>query len=88
MRFTNNGHGCPLDSFAPCPAAGAAFPDRIRWALQTRASEVSPAILGQKLTYLHNNPVKAGLVELAEEYIYSSAPAIPGKLGLVNLGSV
>jgi hypothetical protein len=27
----------------------------------------------QKLEYIHNNPVDAGIVEKAEEYIYSSA---------------
>jgi putative transposase len=30
-------------------------------------------IFAQKLNYLHNNPVKAGLCRLAEEYRYSSA---------------
>jgi len=28
---------------------------------------------GVKLEYIHNNPVDAGIVEKAEEYIYSSA---------------
>ncbi len=27
----------------------------------------------QKLEYIHNNPVDAGIVEKAEEYIYSNA---------------
>ncbi len=40
----------------------------------------------QKLNYIHENPVRAGWVELPEEYIYSSAKAIikniPGKLVL------
>jgi hypothetical protein len=29
--------------------------------------------LWQKLKYIHNNPVRAGLVYRAEEYVYSSA---------------
>ncbi len=33
----------------------------------------SPAVFNQKLGYIHNNPVKAGLCEFAEEYYYSSA---------------
>ena len=33
----------------------------------------APEFGAQKLEYIHNNPVKAGLVEKAEEYIYSSA---------------
>lgn len=30
-------------------------------------------VIGQKLNYLHQNPVRAGLCRLAEEYRYSSA---------------
>ena len=32
----------------------------------------SPAILKQKLDYLHENPVKAGIVYAPEEYVYGS----------------
>jgi len=31
------------------------------------------AFAAQKLEYIHNNPVDAGIVEKAEKYIYSSA---------------
>ena len=31
------------------------------------------AMMKQRLNYLHNNPVKAGMVEKPEDYIYSSA---------------
>ncbi len=42
----------------------------------------------QKLEYIHNNPVDAGIVEKAEEYIYSSArDYYYGKLcGLLKIG--
>ena len=33
----------------------------------------SPAFSVQKLAYIHNNPVTAGIVEKAEDYLYSSA---------------
>lgn len=33
----------------------------------------SPAFTIQKLNYIHNNPVEAGIVDKAEEYVYSSA---------------
>src|SRR5665213_261310 len=33
----------------------------------------TPHFAAQKLEYIHNNPVEAGIVEKAEEYIYSSA---------------
>lgn len=35
----------------------------------------SPAFTVQKLTYIHNNPVEAGLVAKPENYLYSSARA-------------
>lgn len=34
---------------------------------------LTSAFAAQKLNYVHNNPVEAGIVEKAEEYIYSSA---------------
>jgi len=33
----------------------------------------SPEFSGQKLNYIHNNPVEAGIVEKPEDYLYSSA---------------
>ncbi|MBS1942316.1 MAG: transposase [Bacteroidetes bacterium] len=42
-------------------------------------------VFGQKLAYLHNNPVVEGYVEVAEEYVYCSAPAMAGKPGLLKL---
>ncbi|MEO6684097.1 MAG: hypothetical protein ABIN48_14840 [Ginsengibacter sp.] len=33
----------------------------------------SPQFAAQKLEYIHNNPVEAGIVAKAEEYTYSSA---------------
>lgn len=46
---------------------------------------VSAEVIGQKLHYLHNNPVVEGYVESPEEYVYSSAPAIAGKPALLKL---
>jgi REP element-mobilizing transposase RayT len=37
----------------------------------------SPAFTQQKIDYIHENPVKAGLVYRAEDYIYSSASIMP-----------
>ena len=40
----------------------------------------------QKLNYLHENPVRAGIVRNAEHYIYSSAiDFYTGKEGLIRL---
>jgi len=33
----------------------------------------------QKMNYMHNNPVESGLVEKAEDYLYSSARDYAGK---------
>ena len=42
-------------------------------------------MIARYVNYLHENPVKAGYVELAEEYVYCSAPAIAGRPGLLRL---
>jgi len=44
------------------------------WRKDNRPIElVSPKWINQKLLYIHENPVKARIVENAEDYIYSSA---------------
>lgn len=42
----------------------------------------------QKLNYIHNNPVRAGLVELPEDYLYSSARDYQGKKGLIEIDTI
>ena len=42
-------------------------------------------MLQQRLNYTHENPVRAGIVENAEDYVYSSARDYAGKKGLVKL---
>ena len=42
-------------------------------------------ILSQKLDYIHNNPVKAGIVAKPEHYIYSSAINYCGEKGILNI---
>ena len=46
---------------------------------------ITPAVIEQKLNYLHDNPVVEGFVENAEDYVYSSARAIAGKPGVLRL---
>jgi putative transposase len=44
------------------------------WRQDNQPKEVySPAFVFQKLSYIHNNPVEAGIVTKAEYYLYSSA---------------
>lgn len=44
------------------------------WRQDNQPKELySEKFTSQKLDYIHNNPVEAGIVEKAEEYLYSSA---------------
>jgi putative transposase len=45
----------------------------------------SSTLLAQKLDYIHENPVRAKIVALPEEYIYSSAINYMGKEGLLDI---
>jgi len=43
------------------------------------------AVISQKLNYLHQNPVEAGLVFRAEDYVYSSAIDYAGGKGMLDI---
>ena len=44
------------------------------WTHENHAVELSTnEMIDQRLNYTHQNPVKAGIVDHAEDYIYSSA---------------
>ena len=45
----------------------------------------SPKFKKQKLNYIHQNPVKAGIVEKAEDYLYSSARNYAGLNSLMDI---
>ena len=45
----------------------------------------SAEILMQKLDYIHNNPVRAGIVTEPQHYLYSSAANYAGNQGLVDV---
>ena len=42
-------------------------------------------MMNQKLDYIHENPVREGIVESAEEYLYSSARDYSGRKGLLDI---
>lgn len=47
------------------------------WTHQNHAEEITTKeFFMQKLNYIHQNPVRAGLVEREEDYIYSSAKSL------------
>jgi putative transposase len=45
----------------------------------------SEKLFAQKLDYVHNNPVRNGLVERPEDYRYSSARDYVGQKGLIEI---
>ncbi len=48
----------------------------------------TPVFTQQKLNYIHLNPVRAGLVEKSEDYLYSSARNYAGLRGLIEIDFV
>ena len=42
-------------------------------------------LMQQKLDYIHQNPVKSGIVENEEDYVYSSARDYCGMPGLIEI---
>ncbi len=56
------------------------------WTHENHAIETtSNAFIESKVEYIHENPVKAGIVRKAEDYIYSSAPVYAGYEGLIDI---
>ena len=45
----------------------------------------SQNFIEQKINYIHDNPVRAGIVERPEEYLYSSAKNYAGEEGLIEI---
>ena len=48
----------------------------------------SPDFIYQRLAYIHQNPVRAGWVEAAEQYRYSSALDYAGGKGLLDISVI
>ncbi len=58
------------------------------WRQDNQPQELySAKFIFQKLNYIHQNPVEAGIVELPEQYLYSSAKdyALRMKCGLLEI---
>jgi putative transposase len=45
----------------------------------------TPAFTQQKLDYTHNNPVREGIVEKPEDYLYSSARNYAGLRSVLEI---
>ena len=55
------------------------------WRDDNHAIDMSGLEIREKLSYMHDNPVRAGVVEGAEDYLMSSAKDYAGRLGLVPI---
>ena len=56
------------------------------WTHENHAIELfTPQVTQQKLDYIHNNPVREGVVEKAEDYLYSSARNYGGLRSMVEI---
>jgi hypothetical protein len=56
------------------------------WRVDNKPIELwSNAVINQKLDYIHQNPVKAGLVFRAEDYVYSSVCDYARENGLLDV---
>lgn len=61
-------------------------PFRLGWQYGNHAEEIYTAkFMWSKLDYIHMNPVRAGIVERASDYIYSSASNYVHDKGLVEI---
>ncbi|MEW6469699.1 MAG: transposase [Bacteroidota bacterium] len=55
------------------------------WTHENHAEHIfSQKFIEQKITYIHYNPVRAGIVERPEDYLYSSARNYAGLEGLLD----
>jgi len=56
------------------------------WTHENHAIELfGPEMIASRMTYIHQNPVKAGLVEKPEDYLYSSVRNYAGLKGLIEV---
>ena len=56
------------------------------WTHENHAIEVfSNEFIEEKVTYIHTNPVRSGIVQNPEEYIYSSAKYYSGEESLLDI---
>lgn len=75
-----------LRMFREAGAANSNNKDYQFWQQHNKPIELlTNAMKDRYLNYLHQNPVKEGYVAYAEEYVYCSAPALAGRLGLLRL---
>jgi len=74
-----------LDQFYAAGAKTSNVKNHQFWQHHNKPIEVwSNKVITQKVNYIHQNPVEAGLVAKAEDYLYSSARDYAGEKGLLD----
>ena len=74
-----------LKIFETCAKKTSNVKDYQFWRHDNKPVELwSKKVIDEKVNYIHNNPVKAGLVSKPEDYLYSSALDYCGMKGLLG----
>ena len=74
-----------MEQFRTAGEAGSNTTKHQFWQHDNKPIELwSEAVIKQKIDYIHNNPVEAGYVFYAREYLYSSAIDYAGEQGLLK----
>jgi hypothetical protein len=56
------------------------------WTYENPVTELNrPDMIESRMKYIHENPIRAGIVEKEEDYLYSSARNYPGLKGLIEV---
>ena len=74
-----------LEQFKKAAAKSSNVKEYQFWRHDNKPIELwSNRVIWEKINYVHNNPVEAGLVYRAEDYVYSSASDYSGEKGLLD----
>ena len=74
-----------LEQFAQAASKSSNVKHFQFWRYDNRPVELwSNKVIDEKVNYVHNNPVEAGLVFRPEDYLYSSAKDYAGEQGLLD----
>jgi REP element-mobilizing transposase RayT len=74
-----------LEQFKKAAAKSSNVKEHQFWRHDNKPIELwSNKVIWEKISYIHNNPVEAGLVYRAEDYVYSSAADYADEKGLLE----
>ena len=74
-----------LEQFGKAAAKSSNVKEHQFWRHDNKPIELwSNKVIWEKISYVHNNPVEAGLVYRAEDYVYSSAADYADQKGLLE----